>query len=163
MLTIPQSTITNPVVAIRSPHWGRYLTLNGSGVTEHKPEGLQGNTYTQPHIQPWEEFYMEHNTDGTVSFRSKSFNNVYLSMNGQHVDSGRSHGGGAGEVRAQYGNRGSWERFHLKRTGHPHYVGIESAGFSGRFLRFDAGDGHNVVNVQGKLEQWEQFEIVVIA
>ena len=147
-------------VAIRSKTFGVYVQLNGTGIKHYREQPYKGTVQTIDHLQSWETFNLHYNDDGTVSFESSQFPNVYLSLDGNGVQAGVLISSGGGSVAAQY-TALAWEKFKIRRqdnsTG---IVAIESAAFAGRYLRVDGGQ--NVVNVQGKVDVWEQFELITV-
>jgi len=150
-------------VAIRSVAFpGHYVRLDGWGVTSHTAPG--GTVNAQSYIDSYEALYLQQNTDGTVSFRSPVFDNVYIRMDASGVSPGRLIGAGGGTVNAQF-SADSWEKFRIRKKQdalgqYKGVVGIESAAFPGRFLRLDAISG--TVNAQGVFMSYEEFEILVV-
>lgn len=156
-----------PFIAFRSsrfPH--AFLRMDGTGVTQPTNSG-SGVVNCQYGIGPLETFEKIENADGTVSFRSVAFDNVFLRLDGTGV----THfvGTGAGTVNCQYGC-GPFERFHLV-PGYekPDTHGLKAATFDNVFLRldgtgvnkFEAG-GSGVVNCQFGELIYETFDIIEI-
>ena len=148
-------------VAIQSVAFpGHYVGLDGWGVTSHNAPG--GKVKPQSYIAAYEVLYFQQNTDGTVSFRSPVFDNIYIRMDGSGVPPGGLLGAGGGTVNAQF-NAFAWEKFRIRKKQnvlgqYKGVVGIESVAFPGRFLRLDAIAG--TVNVQGVFMAYEEFEIL---
>lgn len=151
-------------VAIRSVRFpDRYVLLDGQGVTSQTGPG-GGKVKTQSFIGTYETFILRRNDDGTVSFGSTVFDNVFIRMDGSGVPQGGITHGGGGVVNAQYTAR-SLERFNIRKKEsspgqYKGVVGIESDATPGRFLRLEANEG--IVNVQGVFNSCEEFEILVV-
>ena len=151
------------VVAIQSSCFrGKYVTLDASGLTGFAPAGA-GTAGVATFVGPNETFRLINNPDGTVSFASTAFKNVYLRADGRRVASDSCHAAG-GIVNAQLG-LGTWEKFFIRRpenAGKTYngIVGLELAAFPGRFLRIQGDD--NALNVQGVMRGHEVFEIMVV-
>ena len=152
------------LVAIRSvASPDHYVGLDANGINHFTPSG-GGQVKTPTYVATYETFSLERNDDGTVSFKSTVFNNVYIRLDGSNVPAGTGIPPGGGIVNGQY-TAHSWEKFriHKKDSEHHQYkavVGIESAAFPGRYLRLDAHKG--IVNVQGVFKSLEEFEILVV-
>jgi hypothetical protein len=118
-------------VAIQSVQFpNRYVRLDGKGVTSHTPTG-GGTVDTQTHIGTYETYTRVENNDGTVSFKSTVFDNVFLRLDASGVTAGQDLASGGGIVNAQY-NAGSLERFKIKKQADASgIVGIESAASPG--------------------------------
>ncbi|KAH8823212.1 hypothetical protein DL96DRAFT_1683364 [Flagelloscypha sp. PMI_526] len=150
-------------VAIRSVQSGKYLSLDGRGITA-SVQGGAGTAFTQTYIGEWEAFILHTSAKNIVAFESAQFNNVYLRLVAENVDQGSLVGPGGGKVNGQWGC-GTREKFLIKKAagdnGQKGIVGIESQSEPGRFLRMQ-GDA-NVVNVQGSMGGLEEFEILIIS
>jgi hypothetical protein len=140
--------------------------MDGTGVTE--PTGPGGGVVNcQYTAGPWETFALERNDDGTFSFRSMAFPNVFLRMDGTGVVSPTGPGGGV--VNCQY-TAGPWEKFKISivesSEANGNIVTIESNAFPNVFLRLDGtgvtkptGPGGGVVNCQYTAGPWEKFHL----
>ncbi|KIL55038.1 hypothetical protein M378DRAFT_173893 [Amanita muscaria Koide BX008] len=141
----------------------KYLHMDGQGVTAPLDAG-GGTVNTQTSIGSYETFFLERYDDGTVSFRSTVFNNVYLRLDGRTVQQGQELTDGGGVVNCQFGSS-IYEKFKIvQKPASPNtytgIVGIESNGFPGRFLRVNGAQ--NQVNVQGGMGPFEEWEILVV-
>ena len=146
-------------VAIRSTAFSNhYVSLDAAGLTQFTPSG-GGRVFASTELAAYQTFFLQPNDDGTVSFKSTVFNDVYIRLDGSNIVKNTSYEGGAGVVNGQYTAR-AWEkfRFHKRDSGHKAVVGIESAAFPGRFLRLR----EEVVNAQGACGGHEQFEILEV-
>jgi C1A family cysteine protease len=101
-------------------------------------------------------------TDTYVSIGSKTFQNVFLRMDGSGVSQPTGPGGGV--VNCQY-TAGPWEQFVLTKQANGNYT-IGSVAFPNVFLRMDGsgvdqptGPGGGVVNCQYTAGPYEQFMI----
>ena len=145
-------------VAIRSKHLGLYVSLGGTGIKHYREPPYQGTVTALGHVKSWEIFNLHYNNDGTVSFEASVFPNVYLSADGNGVKTGVSNMGGS--VAAQYTAQ-AWEKFKLRRIdNNTALISIESAAFPGRYLALDGIKKD--CKVQGVIQEWEQFEIIVM-
>ena len=140
-----------------------YVRLDGTGVTKSTDNG-GGVVNVGTFVDTFDTFTLVTNDDGTVSFKSLVFTNVFLRLDGTNVPQGQKLGSGGGIVNAQFG-AGPFEKFKIhQKANHPGtyqgIVSIESFGFPGRFLRLGADAG--VVNVQGVFETLEEFKILVV-
>ncbi|KAM6501628.1 hypothetical protein JOM56_001605 [Amanita muscaria] len=143
---------------------GKYLRMDGQGVTQFMGAG-GGKVNTQTFIGTFETFLLERHSDGTVSFRSTVFNDVYLRLDGAKVKQGDKLPDGGGIVNCQFGSFTA-EKFKIhKKPANPNQysgiVGIESNEFPGRFLRVNGAKDQ--VNVQGVMASFEEWEILVVA
>ncbi|KAM6501630.1 hypothetical protein JOM56_001607 [Amanita muscaria] len=141
----------------------KYLRMDGQGVTAPVAPG-GGTVNTQTFIGPFETFFLERYNDGTVSFRSTVFNDVYLRLAPGTVQQGQQLTDGGGVVNCQFTSSTN-EKFKIvqKPANADQYtgiVGIESNGFPGRFLRVNGAQ--NQVNVQGSMGPFEEWEILVV-
>lgn len=154
-------------VSIGSQHFSNvFVRMDGTGVTE--PTGPGGGVVNcQYTAGPWETFALERNDDGTFSFRSMAFPNVFLRMDGTGVVSPTGPGGGV--VNCQY-TAGPWEKFKISivesSEANGNIVTIESNAFPNVFLRLDGtgvtkptGPGGGVVNCQYTAGPWEKFHL----
>jgi len=149
-------------VAIQSVQFpNRYVRLDGQGVTSFTGTG-GGKVDTQTYIGTYETFTLVVNTNGTVSFKSTVFNNVFLRLDATGVAAGQI--GSGGIVNAQF-TAHTWEQFKIHKKPGPvgtyqGIVGIESAAFPGRYLRLDGNA--NKVNVNGVFGAYEEFKVLVV-
>jgi len=152
------------LVAIRSVRFpDHYVRLDGQNVTSLTGGGA-GKVNTQTFVGTYETFILQRNNDGTVSFGSTVFNNVFIRMHGSEVQADTIVTGGGGVVNAQF-TAHTLEKFNIRKKENPPgqykgVVGIESAATPGRFLRLDGSTG--IVNVQGGFKTYEEFEILVV-
>ncbi|KIL59685.1 hypothetical protein M378DRAFT_996318 [Amanita muscaria Koide BX008] len=143
---------------------GKYLRMDGQGVVKFIGSG-GGTVNTQTFIGTFETFTLERHSDGTVSFRSTVFNDVYLRLDGSKVKQGDKLPDGGGVVNCQFGSLTA-EKFKIvqKKPANPNQyagiVGIESNEFPGRFLRVNGAKDQ--VNVQGSMGSFEEWEILVV-
>ncbi|KIJ95510.1 hypothetical protein K443DRAFT_682957 [Laccaria amethystina LaAM-08-1] len=147
--------------SVKSP--SSYVRLDGNGVTV-PTNGGGGAVNVGTFVGTFETFTLVNNDDGTVSFKSVVFIDVFLRLDGAKVSQGQNLASGGGVVNAQSG-AGPYEKFKINQKAndpgtYQGIVGIESFGFPGRFLRLDAAAG--VVNVQGVFETLEEFKILVV-
>lgn len=140
---------------------GVYLRLDGTGVTT--PSGPGGGVANcQYSAGPYETFNLIQNPDGTISFGSTAFPNVFLRLDGAGLTQPSGEGGGT--VNAQY-TAGPYEKFVLV----PNDDGTQSIAstvFPNVYLRLDGrgvtqptGPGGGVVNGQFGIGPWEKFQI----
>jgi hypothetical protein len=144
------------LVAIRGRSSQKWVSLDARNFTQFAGDG-GGSAALQPHVRGWEIFRLRELGNGTVAFEATAFPNVYLRLDGQNVQPGQAHGGGAGKVNAQIGI-GHYEQFTIKRKPDTGNLGIESKQFPGRFLRASG----NTVNAQGVWGGDEEFEVQVL-
>jgi hypothetical protein len=71
-----------------------YLRMDGSGVVAQSGGGTVNCQYSPPPAGPYERFIAHAQTDGSFSFESAAFPNVYLGMNGSGVSGYTASGGG---------------------------------------------------------------------
>lgn len=153
------------LVAIQSVKFpNHYVRLDGQGVTSATGGG-GGTVNTQTFIGTYETYTLVVNANGTVSFKSTVFNDVFLRLDGTGVAAGQDLANGGGVVNAQFTAR-SYEQFKIHKKADPAgtyqgIVGIESAAFPGRYLRVD-GSANNKVNVQGVFKTYEELKILVV-
>ncbi|KAH8796842.1 hypothetical protein DL96DRAFT_1009660 [Flagelloscypha sp. PMI_526] len=149
-------------VAIRSVHSGRYLGLDGRGITSFVKSGA-GRAFPQNFIGRWETFILHTLPEGAVAFESAEFRGVFLRLVGAGLSQGSAGGQGGGQVNGQFGCS-TREKFNIKRAegekGKKGSIGIESHSEPGRFIRMKAETG--VVNVQVAMQALEEFEILII-
>jgi hypothetical protein len=90
-----------------------YLRMDGSGVTAPADNGGGVvNCQFAGTPGPWEKYKVHSQTDGSLSFESAAFPNVYLRVNGSGVTS--TTGPGGGMVNCQFTTgAGAWEKFFL--------------------------------------------------
>ncbi|WP_157084734.1 hypothetical protein [Sphingomonas pituitosa] len=139
-----------------------FLRLDGSGVNTTSPNGA-GVVNGQYNAGPYEKFILSDNRDGTVSFESAQFKNVFLRMDGRGVVGFSGSGGGV--VNCQY-TAMEYERFRLVLNADLS-ASIESVQFDKVFLRLDGSSvkaptapGGGVVNCQYGVGEYEKFVIV---
>jgi len=153
---------TPTLVAIRSADArDHFISLDATGLTSFTGAG-GGVVSIKSSVGPNETFILQRNDDGTVSFGSTAFDQVFLRMNTDGVPQGENLPQGGGVVNAQYTAR-SLERFRIQKKAGDQYqgvVGIESAANPGRFLRLDHWE--DKVNVQGVAKSLEGLEILVL-
>jgi hypothetical protein len=154
-------------VSIGSQHFQDvFVRMDGTGVTKFEPNGA-GTVNCQYTAGPWETYALERNDDGTFSFRSLTFPNVFLRMDGNGVVAPTPNGGGT--VNCQY-TAGPWEKFNIAivetSEAHGNIVTIESNQFSGVYLRLDGTgvtapnpSGAGTVNCQYTAGPWEKFHL----
>lgn len=140
-----------PLVALKFKNYDSYLSLLGTNTHEYKEFG-SGSAETRHWVKAWEIFHLHHNDDGSASFESQAFPNVYLRFSGHD-----------NTVNAQFGGR-EWEKFKIvsKLAPFNEYlgaVGIESTAFPGNFLSITSNG-----DVKGAQEfgESEVLEILVI-
>ncbi|KIL61136.1 hypothetical protein M378DRAFT_866959 [Amanita muscaria Koide BX008] len=156
--------MTATLVALHSKVFpDKYLRMDGTGVSQFMNAG-GGIVDTQTSIGPYETFVLERFGDGTVSFKSTVFDNVYLRLDAGTVQQGQDLPAGGGVVNCQFGTTTA-EKFKIvQKPATPNtytgIVGIESNGFPGRFLRVNGAQDQ--VNVQGVFLTFEEWEILVI-
>jgi hypothetical protein len=153
---------TTRIVVIASATFaGVYVRLDGTGVT--KPVGPGGGVANcQYGAGTYEKFNLITNSDGTVSFGSTVFPNVFLRLDGSGVT--KPVGPGGGVANGQY-TAGPYEKFNLV-TNSDGTQSIGSSVFPNVFLRMDgqgvtqpAGPGAGVLNAQYGIGPWEKFRI----
>lgn len=152
--------MTTITVAIRGVQTKKFISLDGRKVTKFESNG-SGFVGVTDWADAWETFKLRYVSAGVFTLESSVFPNAFLRLDGSGVQAGKLYGPGAGTVNAQFG-AGEWERFRLvkKNVSGPQkrgIVAIESAAFTGRFLR--AADK---VNVQGVFNVNEEFEILIV-
>ena len=102
------------VVALRSVEFGTYVSMNGIGITHHREEPYKDTIKVAEHVQSLETFYPHGNDDGTFSFESTIFPNVFLTLNGHGVPPGTAiHGGVTPKVVNVQGVAGIGERIEI--------------------------------------------------
>ena len=154
------------LVAIQSVHFpNNYVGLDGRGVDKFLPAG-GGKSFVQTYIGTWETYTLVENSDGTVSFKSTVFNNVFLRLEAKGVTPGHLLPPGGGVVNAQFTAQ-SLEKFKIHKKDDPAgkyqgVVGIESAATPGTYLRLEGKSGETKVNVQGVFKTLEEFKILVV-
>jgi len=155
-------TAPTPVrVAIKSVHFGgRYVSMDASGFRSHHPAG-GGHVKVQTYIAGWEIFELVRHPDNLVSFKSTCFDNIFLRAEPKGLSPGQTPGPGGGLVNCQYGCEG-WEKFRILKVGEHGEVAIEPAEFPGRYLRVDGNWLHGM-NLQGAVNAWEKFYLVVVS
>lgn len=145
-------------VALRSKASGMYLRLDAVGM-DHSLNDGGGSATPLSYLATQETFRLIENGDGTVSFQSIVFNNIFLRLDGSAVTAGQTLPSGGGVVNAQFGI-GPLEKFKIVRANPNNgFAAIESFQFPGRWLRMD----NSKVNVQGVKEEWEILVIEVPA
>ncbi|MDM7976639.1 MULTISPECIES: hypothetical protein [Thalassospira] len=142
-----------------------FVRMDGTGVTKFNGAG-SGTVNCQYTAGPWELYNLIRNDDGTVSFQSFSFPNVFLRMDGTGVT--KFNGAGAGTVNCQY-TAGPWEKFNVTCAcdgpANSCQGTIESNAFPNVFLRTDGtgvtkfnGAGAGTVNCQYTAGPWEKYQ-----
>ncbi|MEU1285061.1 hypothetical protein [Kitasatospora sp. NPDC005856] len=123
-------------VAIQSTFFPNiYLRMDGTGVTTATDNG-GGKVNCQYGIGPLTTYKVRPQADGSYSFESTAFPNVFLRMDGNGVPTTMA---GGGTVNCQFGI-GPWEKFKA-RTQADGSFSFESAAFPGIFLRMVTGSG----------------------
>ena len=119
------------LVTIQSVQFpNHYICLDRQGVTSFTGTG-GGTVNTQTYIGTYETYTLVVNDDGTISFKSTIFDNIFLRLNATGVAAGQNLGPGGGTVNAQY-TACSLEQFKFHKKDDPAgmyqgIVGIESA------------------------------------
>lgn len=138
-----------------------HVRLDGTGVTHPTDDG-GGTVNCQYGAGPYETYTMINNADGTVSFQSMPFPNVFLRMDGRGVTQPRDNGSGI--VNAQY-TAGPYEKFILV-TNDDGTSSLKASVFDNVFLRIDGsgvvspvGPGAGVVNCQFGAGPYESLAI----
>jgi hypothetical protein len=136
-----------------------HVRLDGSGVTHFLPPG-GGVVNCQYGAGSLETFTRVDNTDGTVSFRSLPYNNVFLRMDGTGVI--QPTGAGGGIVNAQY-TAGPLEKFKIV-SNDDGTSSIKSTAYNNVFLRTDGNgvtafspSGAGTVNCQFGIGHYEKL------
>jgi len=146
------------------------VRLDGKGVT--KPTGPGGGVVNAQYVNqpgpagfPYEQFKVQPQSGGTVSFESVPFPGVFIRMDGTGVNSPTAPGGGV--VNAQF-TAGPWEKFFIRYQTNCQ-AAIESAAFPGVFLRLDGtgvtqptAPGGGKVNCQFGVGPWEKFYLIAV-
>jgi len=136
-----------PLVALKLKNYDSCLSLLGENTHEYKEFG-SGNSETRHLVQAWEIFFLHYNGDGSVSFGSQAFPNVYLRFSGHDNN-----------VNAQFGAR-EWEKFNIvRKAAYAGAVGIVSTAFPGNFLSITSDGG---IKASHDFGESEEFEIVVV-
>ncbi|MGW2872806.1 fascin domain-containing protein [Kitasatospora sp. NPDC001119] len=112
-----------------------FLRMDGTGVTASADHG-GGTVNCQYGTGPWTAYRVRPQTDGSYSFESAAFPNVFLRMDGNGVPVTMA---GGGTVNCQYGI-GPWEKFNARAQADGSFS-FESAAFPGIFLRMVTGSG----------------------
>ncbi|WP_331768169.1 hypothetical protein [Embleya sp. NBC_00896] len=130
-LARPGNTIT-----IRSTFFQNiFLRMDGTGVTAFADNG-GGKVNCQYGTGPWTTFKVHPETDGSYSFESAAFPNVFLRMDGTGVPANQA---GGGTVNCQYGSL-PWEKFNARAQADGSFS-FESVAFPGTFLRLVTDSG----------------------
>ncbi|KAH8796843.1 hypothetical protein DL96DRAFT_1643337 [Flagelloscypha sp. PMI_526] len=150
-------------VAIRSVQSGRYLGIDGRGINS-VVKGGQGTVFAQTQIGEWETWILHIHPGNIVAFESAEFHNVYLRLLAEDVSQGNLVAPGGGKVNGQWGCS-TREKYHIRKAegdkGKRGIVGIESQSEPGKFLRVKGDE--NIVNVQGVMRSYEEFEVLIIS
>ncbi|MFI1868693.1 fascin domain-containing protein [Streptomyces jumonjinensis] len=126
----------NAPITIRSTFFQNvYLRMDGTGVTASTDNG-GGKVNCQYGTGPWTTYKVHPQTDGSYSFESAAFPNVFLRMDGTGVPTTKA---GGGTVNCQYGI-GPWEKFNARAQADGSFS-FESAAFPGIYLRMVTGSG----------------------
>lgn len=157
----PVSQVNRTVVIGSATFSGVYLRLDGAGVTKPVASG-GGKANCQYGAATYETFNLVNNPDGTVSFGSTVFPNVFLRLDGTGLTHPSAQGGGV--ANAQFTAR-SYEKFLLVQNDDG-TQSIASTVFPNVYLRLDGqgvtkpnGQGAGVVNGQYGIGPWEKFQI----
>ena len=150
------------LVHIRSAAFpGVFLRLDGRGITRASDQGA-GIVNCQFGAGPYETFQRIDNPDGSVSFMSNEFPNVFLRLDGSAVT--RQADKGSGVVNAQF-TAGPYEKFRIT-TNADGTQSIQSATIPHAYLRLDGSNvnapvaaGAGTVNAQFSIGPWERFVI----
>ncbi|MFL6115778.1 MAG: papain-like cysteine protease family protein [Catenulispora sp.] len=127
------ATLGNTPVTIGSTAFSNvFVRLNGTGVASASDNG-GGVVNAQFTADSNSRFKVHANADGSYSFESTAFPNVYLRLDGRGVTTTTSAGGGT--VNAQYG-AGPYESYKLHTNSDGSYS-FESAAFPNVYLRLD--------------------------
>ncbi len=145
------ATLGGTPITILSTFFAKvYLRMDGTGVTTGTDNG-SGKVNCQYTARPWENFKVHAQTDGSYSFESAAFPNVYLRMDGTGVP---TTGAGGGTVNCQFGPPGPYEKFKVRAQADGS-VSFESTAFPNIFLRLIGsgvttftGTGGGLVNCQ---------------
>ncbi|MBM9506148.1 fascin domain-containing protein [Actinacidiphila acididurans] len=130
------ATLGNTPVTIRSTFFQNiYLRMDGTGVTVATDNG-GGTVNCEYGTGPWTTYKVHPQTDGSYTFESAAFPNVFLRMDGNGVPTTMA---GGGTVNCQYGV-GPWEKFHARAQADGSFS-FESVAFPGIFLRMVTGSG----------------------
>lgn len=109
-----------------------YLRMDGSNVTSFTDSG-SGKVNAQFKAGATEKFKVRTHSDGTYSFESATFPNVYLRMDGSGVEPYSTR---IGTVNCQFGAPGPYEKFKL-RASTVGTVAFEAAAFPNVLLRLN--------------------------
>jgi Papain-like cysteine protease AvrRpt2 len=107
-----------------------YLRMDGTGVTTSTDNG-SGKVNCQYAAGATEKYKVRPQTDGSYSFESAAFPNVYLRMDGTGVP---TTGAGGGTVNCQFGPPGPYEKYKVRAQADGSFS-FESAAFPNVFLR----------------------------
>lgn len=123
-------------IAIQSTFFQNiFLRMDGSGVTTSTDSG-GGTVNCQYGIGSWTTFKVHPQTDGSFSFESVAFPNVFLRMDGTGVPTTMA---GGGTVNCQYG-AGPYEKYNVLPQADGS-VSFGSPSFSNIYLRMVTGSG----------------------
>jgi hypothetical protein len=126
----------NTPVTIRSTFFKNvYLRMDGTGVTAVTDNG-GGTVNCQYGPGPWTTFKVHSQADGSYSFESAAFPNVFLRMDGNGVPTTQA---GGGVVNCQYSAL-PWEKFSARAQADGSFS-FESVAFPGIYLRMVTGSG----------------------
>jgi phospholipase C len=130
-LAKPGHTIT-----IRSTFFQNiYLRMDATGMTAFADDG-GGTVNCQYGTGPWTTFKVHAHANGSYSFESAAFPNVFLRMAGSGVPATMA---GGGKVNCQYGDL-PWEKFNARAQADGSFS-FESVAFPGIYLRMVTGSG----------------------
>ncbi|SFC70141.1 phospholipase C [Streptomyces aidingensis] len=130
------ATTGNTLITIHSAFFENVcLRMDGTGVTAPADDG-GGTVNCQYGPGPWTSYKVHPQADGSFSFESAAFPNVFLRMDGNGVPDSMA---GGGTVNCQYGP-GPWENFHAHAQADGSFS-FESAAFPGVYLRMVTDSG----------------------
>ncbi|MFI6761259.1 fascin domain-containing protein [Micromonospora sp. NPDC050417] len=153
-LSVPDfAALGNKPITIQSTFFPNvYLRMDGAGVTTFTGSG-GGKVNCQFGAGPLEKFRLRANGDGSYSFESVAFANVYLRMDGAGLPAVTS-GPGGGTVNCQFGAE-PYEKFKLHAQADGSFSFESATAFPNAYLRLvgsgvtaptDSGSG--IVNCQ---------------
>ncbi|WP_439676226.1 AbfB domain-containing protein [Embleya sp. MST-111070] len=112
-----------------------YLRMDGTGVTTSTDNG-GGKVNCQYGTGTWTTYKVHAQSDGTYSFESAAFPNVFLRLDGTGVPATMA---GGGKVNCQFG-AGPYEKFKARAQADGSFS-LESAAFPGIYLRLVTDSG----------------------
>ncbi|KAE8154179.1 hypothetical protein BDV25DRAFT_136105 [Aspergillus avenaceus] len=145
---------------------GSFLRMDGKDVKEYTGSG-SGVVNVQNHVASYETFIIvNHPEEKNISIMSAQFPNVFLRLDGTHVQSGEEYASGAGTVNCQWGSH-SYEKFRLEDQ-EDGSKAIASVKFPNVYLRLEnvsgqgGPSGAGTVNCQTYVGSYEKFKIRVL-